>query len=323
MGGHHAVELGLGLRTGKLEGLLVLATQRGGTLLHLMDKLVVAHLANDTLVIALIEIDDRPALRARNLVHMRSSLRRNARVRPTHAAAYSLPSDYTRPCGQKAVRPFETGRTGCDTRDDPGCRTRLPQLQSPFEYDHILQLNSSFNDRVIVILNEEVRQHMRTREATRLVKGNGQRTVACTDPQYVVLAGRMLRSEFQERPANTAALMRRIDGKAFHLGHAKPPSINALIRHNHAPERANGHERGISLGAGLILRIRREHLTSVEVKLDHVPLLVGEQKQAAILLTVAVDRFDAHCWRHALLQRARMDHASFYRASRTNTAART
>lgn len=133
----------------------------------------------------------------------------------------------------------------------------------------------------------------------------------------------MSSGEFQERPANTAALMRRIDGKTLHLGNAKTPFINALIRHNHAPERAMGHERGISLGAGLILRIRREHLTSVEVKLDHVPPLVGEQKQVAILLTVAVNRCDAHCWRHALLQRARMDHASFYRASRTSTAART
>ena len=89
--------------------------------------------------------------------------------------------------------------------------------------------------------------------------------------------------------------MRGIDGKAFHLGNAKPPSINALIRHNHAPERAIGHERGISLGVGLILRIRREHLASVEVKLDHVPLLVGEQQQVAISLAIAVDRLDAHC----------------------------
>lgn len=71
--------------------------------------------------------------------------------------------------------------------------------------------------------------------------------------------------------------MHRIDGKALHLGDAESPLINALIRHNHAPERALGHERGISLGVGLILRIRREHLASVEVKLDHIPLLVGEQ----------------------------------------------
>ena len=103
----------------------------------------------------------------------------------------------------------------------------------------------------------------------------------------------------------------------------KPPPINALIRHNHAPERAMGHERGISLGAGLILRMHREHLASVEVKLDHIPLLVGEQQQVAISLAIAVNRCDAQRRRHALLQRARMDHAPFYRASRTNTAART
>lgn len=113
----------------------------------------------------------------------------------------------------------------------------------------------------------------------------------------------MSSGEFQERPANTAALMRQIDGKTLHLGNAKTPLIDTLARHNHAPERAIGHERGICLGAGLILRMRREHLASVEVKLDHVPLLVGEQQQVAILLTVAVNRCDAHCWRHALLQR--------------------
>ena len=95
---------------------------------------------------------------------------------------------------------------------------------------------------MIVILDEEVRQHMRTHEATRLIKGNSQGAVASTDPQYVVLAGRMLSGEFQESPANTAALMRRINGKALDLGDAEPPFINALIRHNHAPERSPWHQ---------------------------------------------------------------------------------
>ena len=192
-------------------------------------------------------------------------------------------------------------------------------LHSCTNYECYKGLYSSFNDRMIVILNEEVRQHMRTREATRLVKGNGQRTVACTDPQYVVLEGRMSSGEFQERPANTAALMRRIDGKTLHLGNAKTPFINTLIRHDHAPERAIEHKCGACLGTGLILRIRREHLASAEVKLDHVPLLVGEQQQVAISLAVAVDRLDAHCQRHALLQRARMDSCrhSIVRRART------
>ena len=56
--------------------------------------------------------------------------------------------------------------------ETPGM-TAAQRLQSPFEYDHVLQLNPGLNDGAIVILDEEVRQHMRTREAARLVKGNG------------------------------------------------------------------------------------------------------------------------------------------------------
>ncbi len=164
MGGHHAVELGLGLRTGKLEGLLVLATQRGGTLLHLMGKLVVAHLANDALVIALIEgklegllvlatqrggtllhlmgklvvahlandalvialieIDDRPALGARDLVHMRSSLRRSyALLAPPQRPG----APYARRCIFLTVRLYPPVRTkGRAGRSRPAERDATP-----------------------------------------------------------------------------------------------------------------------------------------------------------------------------------------------------
>ena len=52
----------------ELELLVLFAAQRCRALFHLARELLVTHLANDSFVIALIEVDDHPALRAHDLV---------------------------------------------------------------------------------------------------------------------------------------------------------------------------------------------------------------------------------------------------------------
>ena len=128
-----------------------------------MGELIVAHLANDALVIALIEIDDRPALGARDLIHMHSSLHRNAWVRTTRPQRnpyrLTIPARADKTPQRNSVRTGQDQVTGHGDLGEAGHRTRRQQLQAPFKYDHVLQLNSGLDDGVVVIINEEVGQH--------------------------------------------------------------------------------------------------------------------------------------------------------------------
>ena len=125
---------------------------------------------------------------------------------------------------------------------------------------HIHELNAAFKNGMIVIVREEVPDNMGARKSARLIEWDCQWAVPGPHLQNSVLCAVFLQKKRDERFPIAFTLFFGRNGDVLKFQHAL-----SLIRHN-------------TYSANTVVIAKRIHLSAFQIAVDHVLLLVRQQK---------------------------------------------
>lgn len=146
----------------------------------------------------------------------------------------------------------------------PGIITRRPtscgRLQFSSKNNHIHQTNPAFDNRMIVMIREEMLDPMGANETALLIERYRQRAVARADLQYGISPLIRSRHKIEQGPPVSEPVTFRNDGDVFDLQNAI-----ALIRYH-------------AFGFHAII-VKHIHDATLKISAHHALLFIGEQQQ--------------------------------------------
>ena len=168
----------------------------------------------------------------------------------------------------------------CGLRDVTGAKAATQD-------HHDLEQHAAFDDGMLVVIGKEVRNAVRERKAALFVERERQRAFARSDLQDLKAPCVLAVQKLDDGAPVSPALILRPHGQVLDFEHAV-----ALVRDD-------------TFGAHEPVLFEHPHRAALKVAIEHPLVLVGEQQQGQVCLSVGQDL--AHCQPLAVGQARQQD----------------